>query len=145
MAANTAPIYSIKGDNSIDDGNTLTSTLLTATGDYTGASANHVLVFTSDAADGGYIARLRFKALGTNVATCARVYINNGGANTTAANNILYGEVSLPAITATNTAATSDIDYPMAFALKAGFRIYVGLATTVASGWKVTPIGGQYA
>lgn len=145
MAANTAPIYSIKGDQSVDDGTTMPTTVLTATGDYTGASANHVLVFTADSTDGGFVDRLRFKALGTNVATVARIYINNGSANTTAGNNVLIDEVSLPATTATNTAATATIDVALGFALKAGFRIYVGVATTVAAGWKCTALGGQYA
>jgi hypothetical protein len=145
MAANTAPIFSIKGDVSRDDGTTMPTAVLTATGDYTGASANHELIYTADSADGGWVDRLRFKALGTNIATVARIYVNNGSANTTAANNVFIGEVSLPATTASNTVATADIDYPLGFALKAGFRIYVGVATTVAAGWRVTCIGGQYA
>jgi hypothetical protein len=145
MAANTSPIFSIKGDCSNDDGTTLPTAVTTATGDYTGASANHQLIYTADSVDGGWIDKLRFKALGTNVATVARIYINNGSANTTAGNNTFFGEISLPATTASNTIATADIDYPMGFALKAGFRIYVGVATTVAAGWRVTGIGGQYA
>jgi hypothetical protein len=145
MAANTAPIYSIQGDNSVNDGTTMPSTFTTAAADYTGATATHnKLVFTADATNGGFIQRLRFKAIGTNTASVARVFINNGSANTTAANNTFYGEVSLPATTAIATAATIEIDYPMNFALKAGFTIYVGLGTTVAAGWVCTPIGGQY-
>ncbi len=145
MAANTAPIYSIQGDNSVNDGTTMPSTFTTAAADYTGATATHnKLVFTADATNGGFIQRLRFKAIGTNTASVARVFINNGSANTTAANNAFYGEVSLPATTAIATAATIEVDYPMNFALKAGFTIYVGLGTTVAAGWVCTPIGGQY-
>jgi len=120
-------------------------TFTTAAADYTGATATHnKLVFTADATDGGFIARLRFKAIGTNVASVARIFLNNGSANTTAANNSFYGEVTLPATTAINTAATIEIDYPMNFALPPGFRIYVGIATTVAAGWVCTPIGGEY-
>jgi len=145
MAANTAPIFSITGDQSVDDGTTMPSTFTTAAADYTGATATHnKLVFTADATNGGFIQRLRFKAIGTNTASVARIFINNGAANTTAANNTFYGEISLPATTAIATAATVEIDYPMNFALKAGFRIYVGLGTTVAAGWVCTAIGGQY-
>ncbi len=145
MAANTAPIYSIKGDQSVDDGTTMSPTFTTAAADYTGATATHnKLVYTADATSGGFVQRLRFKAIGTNVATVARVFINNGSANTTATNNSFYGEVSLPATTASSSAATVEIDYPMNFALKPGFRIYVGLGTTVAAGWVCTPIAGQY-
>jgi hypothetical protein len=145
MAANTSPIYSITGDQSTNDGTTMPSTFTTQAADYTGATATHnKLVFTADATNGGFIQRLRFKAIGTNTASVARIFINNGSANTTAANNAFYGEVSLPATTAIATAATIEIDYPMNFALKAGFTIYVGLGTTVAAGWVCTAIGGQY-
>ena len=148
MPANSEPIYTRQGDVSRDGTSTTSSalapTITTATGDYTGASANHAVCFTADSTNGGYISRLRFQAIGTNVASVARIYINNGGANTTAANNGFYGQVSLPATTATNTAATTEIDYPMNFALNPGFRIVVGLGTTVAAGWVVTAIGGRY-
>lgn len=149
MAANTAPIYSIAGSVSSDGTATSSSamapTFTTAAADYTGATATHnKIVFTADATNGGYLGRLRFKAIGTNTASVARVFINNGGANTSAANNSFYGEVSLPATTAIATAATIDVDYPMNFPLPLGFRIVVGLGTTVAAGWVCTPIGGKY-
>jgi len=144
MAANTAPIYTLLGDVSNNDGTTFGAAITTATGDYTGASANHILVHTGDATNGSYVRRLRFQAIGTNVATVARIYINNGSANTSAANNVIYGQQSLPATTASNTAATVEIDYPMELALPPGFRIYVGVATTVAAGWVCTAVAGQY-
>jgi hypothetical protein len=37
-----------------------------------------------------------------------------------------------------------EIDYPMEFQLDAGFRIYVGLGTTVATGWRCVCIAAQY-
>lgn len=148
MPANSEPIYSKQGSVSKDavssSSATFCGTILTATGDYTGASANHQLVWTADATNGGYIQRIRFTAIGTNVATVARIYINNGGTQTTAANNVIYGQQSLPATTASNTAATVEIDYPMGLALDPGFRIYVGVATTVASGWICVGVGGKY-
>lgn len=148
MPANSEPIYSKQGDVSADGTSTSSSViggaLVTATGDYTGASANHKLVFTADATNGGFIQRLRFQATGSNTASVARIYINNGGANTSAANNSFYGQISLPGTTAINTAATTEIDYPMNIALNPGFRIYVGLGTTVAASWICTAIGGKY-
>lgn len=144
MPANTEPVYSRLGDVSVNGTTTMATDITTATGDYTGASANHVLVFTADSTNGGYVQRLRFQAKGTNTASVARIYLNNGSANTTAANNTFYGQISLPGTTATNTAATTEIDYPMNFALNPGFRIYVGLGTTVAAGWVCTAIGGKY-
>ena len=56
----------------------------------------------------------------------------------------LFGEISLPATTAISTAATSDIDYPMNFALPPGYEVYVGLGTTVAAGWVVLAVAGDY-
>jgi hypothetical protein len=143
-AVNTDPIYSRRGSVSNNSGTAFGGTLLTATGDYTGASANHILVFTADATNGSYLQRLRFKAIGTNTATVARIYINNGSSNTTATNNIFYGELALPGTAATNTTSTLDLDYPLNFAIPAGFKIYVGLGTTVAAGWICTPIAGDY-
>lgn len=148
MPGNSEPIYSKQGSVSADAVSTSSATfgtvITTATGDYTGASANHKLVWTADATNGGYIQRIRFNAIGTNVTTVMRIYINNGGANTTAANNVLYGQISLPATTASNTAATTEVDYPMNLALDPGFRIYCGVATTVAAGWVGQGIGGKY-
>lgn len=141
---NNDPIYSRVGDVSVNGTTTMATGMVTATGDYTGASANHVQVWTADATNGGFIQRLRFKATGTTVASVARIYINNGATHVTATNNSFYGEISLPAVTAINTAATSDIDYPMNFALNPAFQIWVGLATTVAASWICIAIGGKY-
>lgn len=143
MAANTSPIYSLSGDVSSNSGTGMAPTLTTAAADYTGISANNKLVFTAGT-NGGFIQRLRFKAIGTNVASVARIYLNNGSVNTSAVNNSFYGEVALPATTATSTTSTIDLDYPMNFALQAGFTVYVGLGTTVAAGWVVTSIAGEY-
>ena len=146
MAQNTAPIFSIIGDQSSDNATAMAPTFTTAAADYDGTTATHnKLVWTADSADGGFIQRLRFKAKGTNTASVARVFINNGSTNATASNNSFYGELSLPATTAIATAATVEIDYPMNFALKPGFRVYVGLGTTVSAGWVCTGIGGQYS
>lgn len=148
MAANSDPIYSRIGNVSSDGTGTSSSamapTLTTATGDYTGISANHKLVFTADATNGGFIQRIRFKAIGTNTASVARIYINNGATAGTATNNSFVGEMSLPGTTGINTAATTDVDYPMNFAIDPGFRIYVGLGTTVAAGWVPVAIAGKY-
>lgn len=145
MAANTAPIFTLLGQVSSDSATAMTPTFTTQAADYTGATATHnKLVFTADPTNGSYIVRLRFKAMGTNTASVARIFINNGSVNTTAANNSFYGECSLPATTAITTVATVDIDYPMGFALNPGYRIYVGLGVTVAAGWNCVGIGGDY-
>lgn len=234
-------------------------TLLTAAADYVGQNVFNAVCFQSDPVNGGYIQRLRFKALGTNVTTVARIYIANpnginapqsnvpqtltgtpsatGGnlltsnnvakvyavdqygaisANSTESanvavvsasgvgsilwnwnasgnsntyilsvgktpgseeraflvvgantytqttvpannistfgsanvnqifNNYFFGEISLPATTVSATAATQDVDYPMNLALPPGYKVVVGLGTSVAAGWSVTGIGGRY-
>jgi predicted ribonuclease toxin of YeeF-YezG toxin-antitoxin module len=144
MPANSEPIFTRVGDVSSNGTTGMATALVTATGDYTGVSANHQLVFTADSTNGGYVQRLRFQATGTNTASVARIYLNNGSSNTTATNNTFYGQVSLPATTAINTAATVEIDYPMNVALNPGFRIYAGLGTTVAASWVCTAVGGKY-
>lgn len=144
MPGNYDPIYSRVGDVTKDGATGMNQLVLLAANDYTGAGANNSLVWTADATNGGFIQRLRFKPGGTNVATVARIFINNGSANATATNNTFYGEVSLQATTAIATAATIDMDYPLNFALPAGFRIFVGYGTATAAGWAVTPISGKY-
>lgn len=144
MAANTAPIYSRVGSVSQDNGTGMNQLVTAAANDVTGAGANNSLFFTADPTNGSFIQRIRFKSGGTNVASVARIFINNGSANTTAANNEYYGDVSLPATTAIATAATIDIDYPMGFAIDPGFRLFFGLGTAVAAGWVAVAICGKY-
>jgi len=140
MAANTAPIYSISGAIGLNTGITAIVT------DYDGTGANNVIVFTANATNGGFVQRVRFKAKGTNAVSVARIYINNGSSNTTASNNSFYGEISLPSTTASTTSATIDVDYPLNFALPAGYRIVLGISagTTLAAGWVPTVIAGAY-
>ena len=140
MAANTAPIFSNAGAVSL--GTAITAVVT----DYIGTGTNNVIAFTANATNGGFVQRIRFKAVGTNAVAVARIYINNGSINTTAANNTFYGELSLPATTASTTAATVDIDYPLNFALPPAYRIVIGIsaATTLASGWTPTVIAGAY-
>lgn len=144
MAGNTDPIFSRRGQVA-NNGTTGMNQLVTlAAADYTGAGANNSLIFTADSTNGSYVQRIRLKAGGSNVASVARIFVNNGSTNGTASNNVFYGEISLPATTATNVAATADIDYPCNFALPASFRLYFGLATAVSAGWVATVIAGDY-
>lgn len=72
MAANTSPIFSIASD--FQSGGTFTL----AANDYTGQNINNNVIFAAGETNGGFIQRLRLKALGTNVATVLRLYVNNG-------------------------------------------------------------------
>lgn len=141
--ANNAPIFSKAGDMSSNNGTTMAPTLTTGSNTYDGTNAAAAAVFTAGAS-GAFVQRLRFKAIGSQIATVARIFINNGSTHTSAGNNSFYGEISLPAITASASAATIEEDYILNIALNGNFQIFVMLGTTVASGWVVTPVAGQY-
>lgn len=144
MVANTAPIFTKKANIATDGLTGMGAPILAAANDFTGAGANNALVFTAGA-EGAYIRRLHFKAAGSNVASLARIFINNGAVNTTSTNNKLFDDMPLPITTASITGQTGPgLDFVMEMAIPAGYRIYVGLATAVASGWVVTPIAGDY-
>lgn len=137
MAANTNPIYSLAGQ--IEWGTTAIATANTAK-DGTGTV---LTVFTAHA-EGSYVQRIRFRAAGTNVATVARVFINNGSSNATPANNILFAEITLTATTLSEVAALADYELPLGFVLPNGYKINVTIGTTVAAGYFVSVIGGHY-
>lgn len=148
MAKNTSPRFTIAGDNSVNGTTTMVTTMTTAAADYTGISANNQLIFTADATNGGRVVGIQFTATGTNTQSVARVYLNNGSTNTTATNNALAGALTLPGTTASNTIAevSAAFYFPGGYVdLAPGFRIYCGLATTVAAGWVATAIlGGEF-
>lgn len=144
MPANIDPIFTRSGDVTNNASTGMNQLVTAAANDYTGVSANNSLIFTADATNGSYVQRIRFKSGGTNVASVARIFINNGSTVGTATNNVFYGEVSLPATTASASAATVEIDYPLNFVLPAGFRLYYGLGTAVSAGWVATVIAGKY-
>lgn len=139
MPGNQAPIFSKVGDIQWANGTVATANTLKD-----GSGASVVTVFTADSTNGGWVERIRFKAAGTNIATVARVWINNGSALTTGNNNILYDELTLPATTLSETAALPTYELPLNFALPPGYRIATCVATTVSAGYYVSVIGGKY-
>ena len=72
MAGNSDPIFSRVGE--FQSGGTFTL----AANDYTGQGVNNNVIFTADTTNGSFVQRLRCKALGTNVASVLRLFINNG-------------------------------------------------------------------
>ena len=139
MAANVQPIYTKEPDIQWQ---TATITTANITTDLT--SGTIYLVFTADATNGGFVQRIRFRSLGTNITTVARVWINNGLTTATAANNTLWDEITLNATTVSQVAALATQELPLNFALPAGYRLYVTFGTTVAAGYDATVIGGKY-
>jgi hypothetical protein len=143
MPANTNPIFGLTPNVQTNGTTGMSQAVLSAAADYTGTNANNTLCYTAGS-NGAFLQRIRFKPIGTNVASVARIYINNGSTNTSASNNTFIGEISLPATTAIATSALMDIDYPLNIAIPAGFRIYWGLGTAVAAGWVATVIGADF-
>jgi len=141
MPANTSPIFSAKG--AIQWNPAILNTANTAK-DGTGTVAT---VFTGNAAGnnaGNFVQKLVARPLGTNVVTVLRLFINNGSANTTAANNSMIAELTLPATTLSEIAAQPDYVLPLNFAVPAGYKLNAAIGTAVAAGFAVTVIGGEY-
>ncbi len=145
MAANNLAIFSIAGD-------VQWGTITTANTAFDG-TGTVVTIFTADATNGGRVERVRFRSKGTNVATVARIFINNGLTNATAANNSLYAEITLPITTLSQVAATLLQEFPQiggadqtAFplVLPPGYKLNLTIGTTVAAGYQVTVNGGRY-
>lgn len=69
---------------------------------------------------------------GTSTATVLRVFLNNGSANTTATNNILIGDIDMPAKAYSNSASMDTLTLYLNVSIPAGYKIYVGMATAIA-------------
>lgn len=142
MAVNNLPIYTRRGDVQW----TSNMTAVNATTDLT--SGTIYLAFSADTTEGGYVQRIRFKPNNNtgvnNVATVARVWLNNGSTTATAANNTFIDEISLPATTGSANAALPVYELPLNFAMPPAYSIYVTLGTGVAGGYRATVIGGKY-
>lgn len=145
MPANTTPIFPLTQKVSWG-----TLTTANTAKDGTGTV---VTVFTAGA-NGSRLDQVKVRALGTNVATVLRFFVNNGSANTTAANNSLIHEITIPATTLSEVAALADTDVtisknttetsvPIPY-LPAGYKLNVTIGTAVAAGLQVTVHGADY-
>jgi len=145
MPANTTPIFPLTPKVSWG-----TVTTANTAKDGTGTV---VTIFTSGA-NGARIDQIKVRALGTNVATVLRFFINNGSDNAVAANNSLIHEQTIAATTLSETAMlldnninitvnTTETVVPIPY-LPAGYKINIAIGTTVAAGLQVTAHGGDY-
>lgn len=85
-----------------------------------------------------YVDRLSFRAVGTNVQTVARCFLNNGGVHTDAANNVLFAEILLESTTLDEADKFADEELAMNIYIPKGYRIFCTLGTGVASGYRIT-------
>ena len=137
MAANTLPIYSKAGDVQ------WSAAAITSANTAKDGTGTVTTVFTAGV-DGGRVEKLVFQPLGTNVATVARIFVNNGQSNATPANNAYFKDVTLPASTLSESASMPAVEVPLNLALPSGYRLLVTLGTAIAAGVMVTVVGGKY-
>jgi len=147
MAQNTNPIFPLTPVNTWVSG-------AAASGTTPGVTANtskdltsgtiYGPIFTGKAVDGSRLDFIKVRVLGTNVQTVVRIWINNGSATGTAANNTLYLERTISATTLSETAEQPDIILPLNISLPATYRIYATFGTAVAAGFHMTAVGGDY-
>ncbi len=102
-----------------------------------------VTVFTAGV-NGARLDYLKVRALGTNVATVLRVFINNGSDPTVATNNALFLDQTIAATTNSETAQLVDNIVTMDLSLPAGYKITCTIGTTVSAGLVITACGGNY-
>ena len=142
--------------------NAILSTAMTNTSAYDGTNATGTamaLCYTAGV-NGSRVDQVQVRfastngaaASGTSSATLIRFWINNGSANTSAANNAFLGEVALPATVVTALATTANQVYSIpvptgGLNLPAGYKIYAGM--TVAIGGTniaaaINTVGGDY-
>jgi hypothetical protein len=107
------------------------------------------LIFTADATNGSVVNEVRVKYIpGTStVATAFRVFINNGSSLSTTTNNSLFAEITIGAITTSQTAAT--VDYVIAMprgglVLPPGYRMYATIGTYSTGTLQVSAYGGDF-
>lgn len=145
MPANTSPIYSIAGD--------IQSVAQNNSGLVVGPTANTALdgsgtlykLFTAGA-NGSYVQKVRFRPVGSPAATVCRIFISSS-TTTSATNTWLYDEITLPAVTLSQTAASSVFELPINFALNASYLLYVTFGTSTGSagtGYSVVCVAGDY-
>jgi hypothetical protein len=142
MAANTDPIFTI----------TPRITWATIAGANTSAdfttTTNSALIFTGQS-NGSLLREIRVKfAPGTNTAAAAmRIWLNNGSTTGTAANNILTGEITIPATTAATASAQVDVVYvfsaPGLFVPNA-YVVYCAMGAYSTGTFHCMGIGGDF-
>lgn len=147
MAQNTNPIFPLIPVNSWVSGPAANAATPGVTANTTTDLTSGTIygpIETAGAVEGSRLDFIKVRALGTNVQTVIRIWINNGAATTTAANNTLYLERTLSATTVSQTAEQPDLFLQLNISLAPGYRVYATFGTAVAAGFHLTAVGGDY-
>jgi len=145
MPANTSPIYSIAGRaDSVAANNSGLVVGPTANTSLDGTGTMYK-AFTAGS-NGSYLQKVRFRPVGSPAATVCRVFISSS-TSTSATATWLFDEITLPAVTLSQTASTSVFELPLNFALPTSYLLYVTFGTSTGSagtGYSVVTIAGDY-
>lgn len=159
MAVNKQPIFSASGDiKSAASNNAGVVVGPSALTTQDGSGTNIFQIFQAGV-DGAYVQKITFRAVGSPAATVARIFINStigagawvGGTTNTTTNTWLYEEISLPAITLSQTVAspafTLDLNIALPGGASGGYRLCVGFGTSTGAagtGYSVVAVAGSY-
>lgn len=142
---NNDPIYSKVGD--IQSNGALLGPTANTAQDGTGTLYP---VWQAGATNGGFLSRLLFESVTTTAATVCRVFLSSitgSWTGNTAANTWKIGEISLPAVTVSQTAQAPHLELPVNLPVPPGYRIVVSFGTSTGAGttgWIVVGVGGKY-
>jgi len=145
MPANTSPIYSIVGATDSVAANNSGLVVGPTANTATDGSGTLVKAFTAGA-NGSYVQKIRFRPVASPAATVCRVFISSS-TTTSATNTWLFDEITLPAVTVSQTAASSVFELPLNIALDPNYLLYVTFGTSTGStgtGYSVVTIAGDY-
>lgn len=137
MAANISPIFPLTPKVWI-------SALITAANTNKDGTGTVVQISSPAGPNGAFVESVEALPIGTNNASVLRVFLNNGSSTSSAANNILWEEVSLPATLLAEVAAQAKVVIPLNRAIPAGYTLYATMGTAVAAGWRVRAHTGDY-
>ncbi len=113
--------------------------------DGTGTLATDIMLLATAGSEGRRIDSVLAVPLGTNVATVLRIFLNNGSANTTPANNTLVKEFALPSSLASSVVENGQsFEIHLGLSIDPGYRLLACVATVVAAGWQLTSKGGDF-
>lgn len=119
-----------------------------------GTGANITVIYQAPATYGGWCSFIRLKPAGSPAATVARVFIHNTtssftpGTTNTAANTWMLSEITLPAVTSSNTTAQPDFTIPINHWINPSMRLLMTFGTSTGSagtGYVVSPVCYSYA
>ncbi|BBB67986.1 hypothetical protein UNDYM_3733 [Undibacterium sp. YM2] len=137
MAANISPIFPLTPKVWI-------SALITAANTNKDGTGTVTQISSPAGPNGAFVESVEALPIGTNNASVLRVFLNIGSSPSSAANNILWEEVSLPATLLTEVAAQAKVVIPLNRAIPAGYTLYATMGTAVAAGWRVRAHTGDY-